>query len=194
MLGGLAFCRRSSGGSRSTFRARRLASHQRDGPPPGKPLPFERYADGPPYPLGRGAGGVRAAAAPPADTSPHPNPLPKGEGTGDAAGRIRVSVPGGMAIGQEFKANFRAVCTPPGWMADWKSTAGRVSASSPCSTPRASRGHGRRRPRRPRRSARKRSPQLTPLDAGREAEVRPGQRQHHAGLSLREPKLRGRRW
>ncbi len=40
-----------------------------------------------------------------------------------APGRIRVSVPGGIAVGQEFQINFRAVCTPPGWLADWKSLA-----------------------------------------------------------------------
>ena len=75
----------------------------------GQPLPFERYADGRhPNPLPKGEGTAVVA--------------PKGEGTADVAGRIRVTVPGGMAIGQEFKANFRAVCTPPGWMADWKST------------------------------------------------------------------------
>ena len=32
---------------------------------------------------------------------------------------IRVSVPAGMAVGQAFRANFRALRTPPDWMADW---------------------------------------------------------------------------
>ena len=27
-----------------------------------------------------------------------------------------------MPVGEEFKVNFRAVRTPPGWLAEWKST------------------------------------------------------------------------
>ena len=66
-------------------------------PPMASRLPFERYADGPPL------------------------PLPKGEGTTNASESASPSR-GGMAVGQEFKANFRAVRTPPGWLAEWKST------------------------------------------------------------------------
>lgn len=38
-----------------------------------------------------------------------------------AAGRIRVTVPGGMPAGREFKANFHAERTPSGWLAAWTS-------------------------------------------------------------------------
>jgi hypothetical protein len=102
--------------------------------PAGQLLPFEHYAAAS-LPGARDQGsGVRGQGTetpnhqitkspnPKIDssTSPHPNPLPKGEGTGGAT-RIRVTVPGGMAMGQEYKVNFRAVCVPQGWMADWKS-------------------------------------------------------------------------
>ena len=56
------------------------------------------------------------------------NPLPferyasAEDGSAEAAGRIRVDVPAGMPIGQEFKVNFRAVHTPSGWLADWPSS------------------------------------------------------------------------
>ncbi len=66
----------------------------------GKPLPFERY---------------------PAANGPHPNPPPKGERTG-AAGRVRVTIEGGIEVGQIYQANFRAVRTPSGWLADWRRT------------------------------------------------------------------------
>jgi hypothetical protein len=77
----------------------------------GQPLPFEHYADGV---------NSNSARLVPAST-PGPHPLPKGEGT--AAGRVRLTVPGGMAVGQEYKVNFRAVRIPKGWLAEWKSAA-----------------------------------------------------------------------
>ena len=57
----------------------------------GRPLPFDRYS-----------------------------PLPKGEGTG-ATSRVRVTVPGGMNVDEAYQVRFRAVRTPPGWLADWES-------------------------------------------------------------------------
>ena len=78
-----------------------------------------------PSPNGRGAGGEGGSAVKvqgselPNQAGPHPNPLPKGEGTS----RIRVTVAQGIAGGEEYKVNFRAVRTPPGWMAEWKSKA-----------------------------------------------------------------------
>jgi hypothetical protein len=77
----------------------------------GKGLPFEHYGDSPhpsPLPKGEGTSG-----------GPHPGPVTKGEGA--SGGRVRVTVPSGMAMGQEYKANFRAVRIPKGWLADWKS-------------------------------------------------------------------------
>jgi hypothetical protein len=96
----------------------------------GRPLGFERYAaalDVSPLPLGEGQG-VRAAPASRQTgvlaNNPHPNPLPKGEGTpAETAGRIRVAVPAGIPVGEEFKVNFRAIRTPPGWLAEWRSKA-----------------------------------------------------------------------
>jgi hypothetical protein len=34
-------------------------------------------------------------------------------------GRLRVVVPAGMPVGEEFKTRFRAVRTPVGWLSDW---------------------------------------------------------------------------
>ncbi len=69
----------------------------------------------------------------PAANGPHPNPLPKGEGTDHralnpkgegtgVAGRVRVTIDGGIDVDQIFRANFRAVCTPKNWLADWRRT------------------------------------------------------------------------
>ena len=100
----------------------------------GQPLPFERYSAtekaSQVSSLLPGEGqGVRAllplAEKPDGGpgNSPHPNPLPAGEGTTrDAAGRIRVTVAAGIAVGEEFKVNFRALRTPPGWLAEWPSS------------------------------------------------------------------------
>ena len=79
----------------------------------GRPLPFERYADG----IVSNSNRLALASTP----GPHPNPLPKGEGT--TGGRVRVTVPDGIAVGQEYKVNFRAVRIPKGWLAEWKSVA-----------------------------------------------------------------------
>ena len=43
--------------------------------------------------------------------------------TADAAGRVRVAVPAGMPVGEEFKVNFRALRIPTGWLAEWPSAA-----------------------------------------------------------------------
>ena len=67
----------------------------------GKPLPFEHYA---------GDGMLTSTRLAPASTP-----------GATAASRIRVTVPGGMAVGQEYKANFRALRTPKGWLDEWKS-------------------------------------------------------------------------
>jgi hypothetical protein len=63
-----------------------------------QPLPFERYG---------------------ATVSP----LPLGEGQGVRASRVRVAVPAGMPVGEEFKVNFRALRIPTGWLAEWPSAA-----------------------------------------------------------------------
>ncbi len=68
----------------------------------GRPLPFDRSQDSSPLPTN-----LRSVP---------------GEGTA-TGGRIRVTVAGGMAIGEEFKANFRALRVPPGWLSDWPSSA-----------------------------------------------------------------------
>ena len=52
-------------------------------------------------------------------------------GAADKAGRVRVYVPQGMAADREFKVNFKAVRTPKGWLADWKSMKSRLSRRSP---------------------------------------------------------------
>ncbi|MEE9603139.1 MAG: hypothetical protein V3V75_07530, partial [Thermoguttaceae bacterium] len=41
-------------------------------------------------------------------------------GTTDQRSRIRVRVPQGISVGGEYKANFHARRTPPGWLDDWK--------------------------------------------------------------------------
>ena len=38
------------------------------------------------------------------------------------AGRVRVTIDGGIDVDQIFRANFRAVCTPKKWLADWRRT------------------------------------------------------------------------
>jgi hypothetical protein len=38
--------------------------------------------------------------------------------TADAPGRVRVTLPGGVAPGQLYRVNFQAVCTPTGWIAE----------------------------------------------------------------------------
>ncbi len=48
-----------------------------------------------------------------------PVDLPAGEGT--SAGRVHVKLPQGVAPGQGYPVNFRAVYTPVGWLSDWKS-------------------------------------------------------------------------
>ena len=101
-----------------SLRSRRLARH-RVTAAGGQPLAFERYAAAEnvsPLPLGEGQG-VRASQAAP---GPHPNPLPKG-GTNRRASASPC--PRACPIGEEFKVNFRAVRTPPGWLAEWPSAA-----------------------------------------------------------------------
>ena len=75
----------------------------------GKPLPFEHYADS----VLRASDRLAPASTPGAAQSRQQQT--------NAGGRIRVTVPGGMAVGQEYKANFRAVRIPKGWLGDWKS-------------------------------------------------------------------------
>ena len=76
----------------------------------GKPLPFEHYADS----VLRASDRLAPASTPGAASE-------RRQQQTNAGGRIRVTVPGGMAVGQEYKANFRAVRIPKGWLGDWKS-------------------------------------------------------------------------
>ena len=86
------------------------------------PLAIERYGNKLPPPVGRGAGGEGGlnssdSKKSTSDTSsPHPSPVPKGEGT-----RVHIKLPQGVAPGQTYAIDFRAVYTPAGWMSDWKS-------------------------------------------------------------------------
>ncbi|MFZ1935523.1 MAG: DUF1559 domain-containing protein [Thermoguttaceae bacterium] len=78
----------------------------------GQPLPFEHYADG-----------VNSNSARLAPASTPGAPRQRNQDQTSAPGRVRVTVPGGMAVGQEYKVNFRAVRIPKGWLAEWKSAA-----------------------------------------------------------------------
>ena len=58
-----------------------------------------------------------------ADGKPLPfERYPAAEGAADKAGRVRVTIKGGIEVNQIYRANFRAVRTPSGWLADWRRT------------------------------------------------------------------------
>ena len=102
--------------------------------PGNVPLAIERYGNKLPSPSGRGAGGEGGVQSsdskksPSTSNTPHPHPLPKGEGNPNPLpkgegkpGRVHVKLPQGVAPGQVYAVDFRAVYTPAGWMSDWKS-------------------------------------------------------------------------
>jgi len=56
---------------------------------------------------------------PDAAQAPGPHMAAVADGV-EKAGRVRVSVPRGMKVGEVFSARFTAVSTPSGWLGDWQ--------------------------------------------------------------------------
>ena len=77
----------------------------------GQPLPFERYDNLSETPNSRGP----TARGDDAPNSRGPT------ARGAALSRVRVTVPSGMPVGQEFKVNFHATSNPASWAGQWAS-------------------------------------------------------------------------
>ena len=72
-------------------------------------------------PVGWQITSVTAAGGQPLTFEHHADRLSMEERSNEAE-RIRISVPAGIPAGNEFKVNFRATRTPPGWLASWQSS------------------------------------------------------------------------